>query len=186
MKLLFDFIPLLAFFIAFKIYDIFVATAVLMVACVLQITLFWLKNRRFETMHVATLAAVLVFGTATILLHDPIFIIWKATIVNWLFAALFLGTQFIGEKNLIQRLMEKNLPLPANVWTHLNISWVIFFAVMGFANLYVAFNFSQEVWVNFKVFGMLGLTLAFVLVQALYMARFMKEPEQNPSQQDKQ
>lgn len=177
MKLLFDFFPLLAFFIAFRIYDIFVATGVLIAASILQIAYFWFKHRRFEIMHLVTLVLVVIFGTATILLQDSLYLIWKATIVNWLFAIGCLLSQFIGKKNLIERLMSANITLPAQIWTKLNLSWVIFFIVLGVLNLYVAFNFSEATWVNFKVFGILSLTLLFVIAQSIYLSRYLKTPQ---------
>ncbi|MHB8473671.1 MAG: septation protein A [Gammaproteobacteria bacterium] len=176
MKYLFDFFPVLLFFIAYKLFDIYVATAVIIGATFLQVGVFWLKHRRFQTSHLVTLVLVSGFGGATLLLHNPNFIKWKPTVLNWLFAAAFLGSQFIGEKSLVQRMMDQAVALPAAIWRRLNLSWVVFFIIMGAANLYVAFNFSENTWVNFKLFGIMGLTVLFVLLQALFISRHAHEP----------
>lgn len=175
MKFLFDFFPILLFFVAFKLWDIFVATGVAIAATFVQVGVFWLKHRRFERMHLVTLALIVVFGGLTIALRDEVFIKWKPTLLNWLFAAAFLGSQYIGRKPLVRRLMETNISLPDSIWSRLNWSWVIFFTLMGVANLYVAYTFSTEAWVNFKLFGLMGLTVAFVLAQAFYLARHMPD-----------
>jgi len=162
-------------------YDIYVATAVLIIASLLQTSAHWLMHRRFEKMHVITLVLVCVFGGLTLMLQDEMFIKWKPTVINWLFAVAFIGSQFIGKKSLIQRMMGDHMVLPANIWLHLNIAWTLFFIALGFANLYVVYNFDTETWVNFKLFGLLGLTFVFVIAQSLYVARFIKEPEQDNS-----
>jgi len=171
MKMLFDFLPILLFFIVYKIYDIYMATAVLIAASFLQTTLFWFINRRFEKAHLITLVLVCLFGGATLLLHNEMFIKWKPTVINWLFAAAFLGSQFIGRKNLIERMMGDHIDLPARIWTQLNLAWSSFFIFLGLANLFVVYTFDTDVWVNFKLFGLLGLTLLFVIAQSLYIAR---------------
>jgi intracellular septation protein len=174
MKFLFDLFPILLFFLAYKLYDIYTATAVAIAAAFLQITLFWLRNRRFENMHLVTLGILIVFGGLTLYLKDPIFIMWKPTIVNWLFGAVFLGSQFIGQRPLVERMMSHAITVPGPVWGKLNWAWVIFFVSMGALNLYVAYNFSENTWVNFKLFGMMGLTIAFVFLQAIYLSRYMQ------------
>ncbi|MBL1353566.1 MAG: septation protein A [Zetaproteobacteria bacterium] len=175
MKLLIDFFPIVLFFTAFKLYDIYVATAVLIVASLLQTTIHWLVHRKFETMHLVTLVLVCVFGGLTLLLHDETFIKWKPTVINWLFAAAFIGSQFIGEKNLLQRMMGDHMVLPAAIWLRLNIAWTLFFIALGIANLYVAFNFDTATWVNFKMFGLLGATFVFIMGQSIYLARYMED-----------
>nr|VFJ62946.1 MAG: intracellular septation protein [Candidatus Kentron sp. FW] len=200
MKLLFDFFPILLFFIAFWFYDelksqlidlgmdpgiltlhenattegILVATAVAILATFLQVGISWLRLRRVENTHLITLGLLVVLGGATLVLKEEIFIKWKPTAVNWLFALVFWGSRFVGGKPLIQRMMESNIELPPTVWRQLNMSWVIFFAAAGFLNLYVIYHFSTEFWVNFKLFGLLGLTLAFVIGQSFYLMRHMK------------
>ena len=173
MKILYDFFPILLFFIAYKIYDIYVATAVAIAAAFLQVGMYWLKHRRFENIHLLTLGLLVVFGGLTLALHDPVFIKWKPTLVNWLFAIAFLGSHFIGRKPLVERMMGHAVTLPAPIWSRLNQAWIWFFVVTGVLNLYVAYQFSEDTWVNFKLFGMLGLTLAFVIAQALYLGRHL-------------
>jgi intracellular septation protein len=178
-KLLFDLFPVLLFFIAYKVSggDVYTATAVAIVAGVIQVGLVWLRRRRLESMHLITLGLLIVFGGATLLLHDETFIKWKPTVVNWLFAAVFLGSHFIGKRLLMQRILEKNIELPAAVWTRLNFAWGMFFLAVGAINLWVVYNFSTEIWVDFKLFGILGLTLAFVLLQSIYLMRHVKPGE---------
>ena len=183
MKFLFDFFPVLLFFVAFKLVEdpkqgILVATGVAIVATVVQVGLFWWKHHRVERMHLVTLALIVILGGLTLLLEDEMFIKWKPTAVNWLFCLVFFASQLIGKKPIVRRMMEANIQLPDPVWVRLNMSWVAFFAAMGFANLYVVYNFDTETWVNFKLFGLLGLTLAFVLLQAVYLARHIKPDEQ--------
>ncbi len=175
MKFLFDFFPILLFFIAYKLYDIYVATAVAIVASFVQVGLFWLKHHRFETMHLVTLGLIVVFGGATLLLEDEMFIKWKPTVLNWLFALVFLGSQYIGQKSLVERMMSKAITVPRPIWSRLNMSWVVFFSAVGFINLYVVYSYDTDTWVNFKLFGMMGLTLLFVLAQAFYLARHIPQ-----------
>jgi len=180
MKFLIDFFPVLAFFIAYYIPDdrsqaIYIATATAIIAAILQVTVYWLINHRFEKMHIITLVIILILGGATLLTQNKQFFMWKPTAVNWLFAAVFLGSEFIGRKPLVQRMMDHAISVPDTVWLNLNRSWVIFFIIMGAANLYVAYNFAEHIWVNFKLFGILGLTLLFAIGQAIYMSRFITE-----------
>lgn len=174
MKLLFDFLPILLFFIAYKSADLYVATGVLIVATLAQVGWIWLRQRQVEKLPLITASLVLVFGGATLILHDPVFVKWKPTVVNWLFAVAFFGSYFVGEKTLLERMMGSQLELPASVWVKLTFAWAIFFLAMGAANLFVAFTFEENTWVNFKLFGMLGLTLVFVVAQAAYMSRHLK------------
>jgi len=178
MKLLFDFFPIALFFITFKLYDdpkegILAATGVIIVATIVQVMVSWYRSRRVERMHLITLGLVVVFGGATLVLEDELFIKWKPTVVNWLFAAAFLVSTRIGGKNLVRRMMEGNVELPDPIWGRLNMSWVVFFLLMGLANLYVVYNFDTDTWVNFKLFGLMGLTLLFVVAQGFYLVRHM-------------
>ncbi|MCK5382975.1 MAG: septation protein A [Gammaproteobacteria bacterium] len=179
MKFLFDLFPIILFFVAYKMYDIYVATAVAIAAAFVQTGLFWLKNRKFEKMHLITLAILVVFGGLTLILRDPVFIKWKPTVVNWLFGATFMGSQFIGEKTLVERMMSHAITAPVAIWRRINLAWVVFFVAMGALNIYVAYNFSEEAWVNFKLFGMMGLTLVFVFGQAFYLSRYMETEEES-------
>ncbi|MEE8428464.1 MAG: septation protein A [Gammaproteobacteria bacterium] len=174
MKLLFDFFPILLFFAAYKMQGIFVATTVVIIAAFIQVTVFWLLHRRFEKMHLITLSIIVLFGGATLVFQDPVFIKWKPTVVNWLFAIIFLASQFIGDKSLLERMMSHAITVSAIVWLRLNLMWVTFFLCMGIANLYVAYHFDENTWVNFKLFGMMGLTLVFVIGQTLYLARHLE------------
>ncbi len=173
MKMLFDFFPVLLFFAAYKFYDIYVATAVLIAASAVQTFTHRIISGKFEKTHVITLVLILLFGGATLLLHDEVFIKWKPSVINWLFGMVFIGSHFIGDKTIIERMMGANIKLPVIVWSRLNMAWAGFFTFLGFLNLYVAFTFDTDTWVNFKLFGLLGLTLAFVIAQSFYLVRYM-------------
>jgi len=189
MKFLFDIFPLLLFFAAFKFYDIYIATAVAIAASFVQVGVYWWKHRKFETMHLITLAVIVIFGGLTLFLRDDTFIRWKPTIVYWIFSVLILGSQFVGGKTVMERLLSAQIALEPRIWRHYNLSWGLFFAIAGALNLYVAFYYGldqpaearQATWVNFKVFGLMGLTLAFAVVQALVLARHIKPHHKEPS-----
>lgn len=176
--MLFDLLPIALFFIGYKFYGIYVATAIIIIASVLQTAFFWFKHRKFEFTHSVTLILVLILGTATILLKNEMFIKWKPTAIYEIFALVFLGSQIIGKKTLIERLMGSKITLPKKVWIRLNISWAIFFACMGAVNIYVAYNYNTDAWVNFKLFGTLGGTLLFGILQSLYMAKYLEDPQE--------
>ena len=176
MKFLFDFFPVLLFFLAYKFFDIYVATGVAIVSTVLQVAITWFRTRKVATMQLVTLAIIIVFGGLTLYLHDEQFIKWKPTVINWLFGGTFLASQIFGHKTAIERMLGANLTLPQSVWRRLNLGWVIFFLSLGGANLYVMSHFDRDTWVNFKLFGMLGLTLVFVVLQSLYLSRYIAEP----------
>ncbi len=171
MKFLSDFLPVLLFFIAYKTHDIYVATGVAVAASAIQVAYFHFRYGKVEKMQWVTLGLLVFFGGMTLAFRDPDFIMWKPTVVNWLFAAAFIGSLFIGQKSLIQRMMEQAISLPDKIWVRLTYLWAGFFIAIGLLNLYVAYNFSEETWVNFKLFGMLGLTFAFVIAQGFYIAR---------------
>ena len=180
MKLLLDFLPIIIFFAVYKTTnDIILATAILIPATLIQMLYTWFKTHKIEKMQLVTLVLVVLLGGATVLFQDKTFIQWKPTIVNWLFGIAFLGSQFIGEKTIVERLMGGSISMPAFAWKKLNIAWVIFFIVLGIVNLFVAYTFSEEIWVEFKLFGMLGLTLVFVIAQGFYLSRHMENTEQN-------
>jgi intracellular septation protein len=173
MKFLFDIFPVVLFFIAFKLWDICVATGVAIGATFLQIGALALLRRKIDAMLWASLAIIVVFGGATLVLHNENFIKWKPTVLYWLFGAVLAGGQMLG-RNLIRAMLSEQVQLPDAAWGRLAWSWSAFFAFMGGANLFVAFNFSTDFWVNFKLFGGIGLMLLFVLGQALFMARYME------------
>lgn len=175
MKLLVDFFPIVLFFAAYKLADIYVATLAAIAGAVIQVAYTWIRTRKVETMHLVSLVLILVFGGATWFLRDPTFIKWKPTVLNWLFGLVFLGSQFVGDKPVIQRMLSAQIELPAFVWRRLNLAWVTFFLTIGAVNLYVAYRYEESVWVNFKLFGMLGLTVVFVLLQSVYLSRHMPE-----------
>jgi intracellular septation protein len=174
MKFLFDFFPVILFFIAFKVADIYVATAVAIVATFVQVGWLKLRGRKVEPMLWASLAIIAVFGGATLLLQDETFIKWKPTVLYWLFGAVLAGA-LVFRRNLIRVMLSEQVQLPDPIWSRLNLSWISFFVFMGALNLYVAYNFSTDHWVNFKLFGGMGLMLLFVLAQALVLARFIEE-----------
>lgn len=175
MQLLFDFLPIIAFFVAYKLADIYVATGVIIVASILQVTAYWLWKRRVNPMHLVSSGLVLLFGGITLLIHDKAFIMWKPTVVNWLFAAAFLVSLWrrVSDQPLIQRMFGASggqIELAEPLWRRLNWMWIAFFVLMGAANLAVFRSFDENTWVNFKLWGMLGLTLAFILVQGFWIA----------------
>ncbi|MGB5583760.1 MAG: septation protein A [Gammaproteobacteria bacterium] len=212
MKLLFDFFPIILFFVSFyqakflidntfigslinperpdHINATIVATGLAIVASFIQVGYSWLKSHKIQRMHVFSLVLITVLGGITILIGDPAFIQWKPTVLNWAFALAFLLSIFIGEKNLVERMMGSQLDLPDYVWTRLNLSWVAFFLISGAANLYVAFYYDREAlpqarmetWVDFKLFGLMGLTIIFVILQAIYLSRFIEEQEEDKTQ----
>lgn len=174
MKLLIDFLPIVVFFVAFKLFDIWVATGVAIAATVAQIA--WLRwsTGKVEPMQWLSLGVIVLFGGATLLAHNETFIKWKPTVLYWLMGgALFIG-QLVFRRNLLKSLMGAQMALPEGAWRVMNWSWIAFFAAMGVVNLWVAYSFDTDTWVNFKLFGGLGLMIAFVLAQAVYLSRFMK------------
>jgi len=218
MKLLYDFLPIVLFFAAYKVSGIFVATAVAIVTALAQVTVSWARHRRVEPLHLVSAGLIAVLGGATLILHDKSFIMWKPTLVYVLFAGVFVTTQLFGKRPLIQRLLGSQMQLPASVWRRLGWAWVAFFLVCGAANagfvqyygraeqalelaapaaqertiddLDCAGDFSghaaelcrvaaarESLWVNFKLFGLIALTLLFVIGQALWLTRHAEGTE---------
>jgi len=170
-----------------------IATGIAIFASFIQVTGFWIKNRRFERMHIFSLALISGLGGITIVFGNPAFIQWKPTVLNWVFAGAFLASQFIGKSNLVEKMMGAQIKLPDAIWLRLNLSWVAFFIFSGFANLYVAFYYATDLdektrmdfWVNFKLFGLMGMTFVFVIAQAFYLTKHIQEDkpaEQTPSE----
>lgn len=212
MKILYDLLPIILFFAGYHnasaiaeytpvgqwidptqpevIVATIIATGIAIAASFIQVGGFWLKHRRFERMHIFSLVLISGLGGVTIAFGDPAFIQWKPTVLNWVFAGAFLASQFIGEKNMVQRMMGAQIHLPDTIWLRLNLSWVVFFIASGFANLYVAFYYATELdektrmdfWVDFKLFGLMGMTLIFVIAQAFYLTRHMEEPNEADKQ----
>lgn len=195
-KQLLDFIPLILFFIVFKLEPrdvelagqvfslggIFSATAVLIITSVVVYGTLFIINRRLEKGQWLTLLGCLFFGGLTLAFHSETFLKWKAPVVNWLFALGFAGSHFIGQQPLIKRIMGHAVNLPDRVWAQLNIAWVIFFIIAGSANLFVAFTY-HEIWVDFKVFGSLTMTVLFLIGQGVFLAKHMKDMPEKPNKE---
>ena len=175
MQLIADYFPLILFFLAFKWQGIMVATAVAIAASVLQIA--WFKwKRKVSVVHWLSLVIIVVFGGATLILQDEVFIKWKPTVLYGAFGTILAVGKLAFGRDLIGYLL-KDITLPAAVWTRVTWSWVGFFAAMAVLNWYVAFHFPTDTWVNFKVWGGIGLFLAFALAQGLLLARHVEEPQ---------
>lgn len=216
MKQLFDFFPILLFFVLYKFYldlpdglilginawmplmqltpgesgdAIYLATLAAILVTLVQVLLAAIIVRKIEKMPIITLLILIVFGGATLALKDPVFIQWKPTAINWLFALVFFASHFIGDKPLVQRMMGHAIEInEQRVWVQLNLAWVGFFVVAGIANMIVApeidplgLQFSEDTWVDFKLFGLMGMTIAFVVAQAFYLARYMPKTDEETS-----
>src|SRR5260221_7857541 len=175
MKFLFDLFPVVLFFIAFKIAGIYVATAVAMGATLLQVGWLKVRKRHVHPMLWASLGIIAVFGGATLLLQDETFIKWKPTVLYWMFGVVLAGAALLFRRNLIRMMLSEQVQLPERIWARLNSSWIAFFTFMGAAHLYVAYNYSTGLWGNFKLFGGMGLMLAFVLIQSLVLAQYLED-----------
>lgn len=182
MKQLIDFIPLLIFFLVYKLQDIYWATGSLIIATALQIALTWFIWRKVEKMHLVTFVMVLFFGSLTMIFHDDTFIKWKVTVVYVVFALTLLISQIAFNKPLIRSMFGDEIPLAEKQWHTLGYAWAAFFSACAALNLYIAFNFEQAVWVNFKVFGLFGLTFAFAIGSGVYLWRHL--PEEYKKQED--
>lgn len=183
MQLFYEILPVFLFFLAFKFYDIYVATIVGIIATIIQVIATRAMTGNWDRKQVITMAVFILFGGMTLYFHNPIFVKWKPTIVFWTFAIAILITQAFTRKPLMQRMMEGALQhsasIPSQVWRKLNILWAVFFMVMGSLNLFVAYYYSNDAWVNFKFYGISFALLAVSIAQALYLVRFMTEKEHN-------
>jgi intracellular septation protein len=179
MKLLFDLFPVILFFIAFKVFNVYVATGTAIAATIAQIG--WVKWRhgKVDTMLWVSFAIIAVFGGATLILHDETFIKFKPTILYWVFAIILLGSNLLLKKNLMRTLLKEKITLPTKVWNQVNLGWSLFFVLLGIVNLYVAFNFSTDAWVNFKLFGTTGMMLVFVLLQAIALSKYVQDEKES-------
>jgi len=183
MKFLFDLFPVLLFFAAYALTgDIFTATATTIAATIAQVIYSWVRHRKVDTMLWISLALVTILGSATLLLHNKTFIQWKPTVLYWVFAATLLGGHWLKKTNLIEKLMGGQITLQREIWTRLLFAWAVFFVAMGILNLFVAYQFSEALWVKFKVFGTLALTLVFVVLQSVYLSRFIEQDKENGPQ----
>lgn len=188
MQAFIDFLPVVAFVVAYWLSDFQTAILVIMIAMALQVAVTWTLTRTVSRMTLVSAALVIVLGGISLLLKNDLVFKWKPTILNWAFALVFLGSQYVGEKTIVQRLLQslskEEIALSARDWRTLNLMWVAFFFVSGAANIYVAYNYPEGFWVNFKLFGLLGLTIAFVLAQAAWLARRDTKAAPDPSQGD--
>jgi len=177
MQLLLDYIPIVIFIVAYFYRDIFFATAVLMVAMPIVLALQWLLTKKLNRIYAASTVLVLVLGGFTLVFRNPTFLYWKPTALNWAFALAFLGSQWIGEKPFVKRMLGSAADLKDEQWIRLNQIWVAFFTFVGAVNIYVAYSFSEAFWVKFKLFGMLGITMAFVIVQSVWLTLVAQKNE---------
>ena len=174
MKLLFDLLPIVAFFVVFKIAGVLAATATAIGVTIAQVIYSKVKHGKVDKMLLVSCGLIVVFGGATLIFQDDTFIKWKPTILYLVFAVVFAGSLFVGETTVAQRLLGKVLVLPKPLWARLSIAWAVFFVALAAANLFVAYNFDTDVWVNYKLFGAMGLKVVFLLVQGLFLHRYMK------------
>lgn len=179
MQLLYEIIPVFLFFIAFKFYDIYVATIVGIVTTLAQVVLTRVVAKKWDKKQLITLGVFLFFGGMTLYFHNPIFVKWKPTIIFWIFSIVILSTHFFTHRPLMQRLMENALQdtacVPLKAWKKINLTWGFFFIILGSINLYVAYHFSNDVWVNFKFYGVTSAFFILSITQAFYLMRFMNE-----------
>lgn len=176
MKFLFDLLPVILFFVGFKLYGIFAATAIAIATTLAMIVYAKIRHGKIEKMLLINGAVISVLGGVTLLLHDKTYIMWKPTVLYWLLAAVLLISNLFFKKNFIQQMMGKMMQAPAAVWSKLNLVWVIFLIGLGFLNLYVAFNYTEDAWVNFKLFGVTGMMFVFVILQTLILRKYLIEP----------
>lgn len=181
LKFIYDFLPIIIFFATYKLTDndIYAATTAAIIATLIHSAIQWFMHKKLENQHIINLVVILFFGSLTLLFQDDTFIKWKVTVINWIFGLVLLGSQFVGKKNIIQRQLDEAIQLPESIWVRLNMMWVAFFMFCGLLNLYVAFYYGAElsaearqaIWVDFKMYGMLGLTFAFMIFQIFYLQR---------------
>lgn len=171
MHLLADFLPLLLFLGAYIYDDLYFAIIVLMVAMPIGLAIKWLLTRKLDRMYLGSTAALLLFGGLALYFRNPYFLFWKPTVLNWIIGLVFLGSQYIGSKPIVERMFGEAATLLPDQWTKLNLSWVAFFVFAGLLNIYVAYNFSEDFWVKFKVFGLMGLSFLFIIGQAIWLSK---------------
>ena len=184
MKQFLEFIPILVFVAVYYFTDIFYATGALMIAVTVQAGGMWIAGKPIPQQLKITLWLSLIFGGLTLAYQDKTFIQWKPTIINWVMALAMVGSQFVGQKNLVHRFLGRQLDLPGVVWTRLNLGWALGFFLAGALNLYVAYNFSEAFWVNYKLFGGMGITLLYVIITVVYLTaggHFTEDDAKQPS-----
>lgn len=179
MKFLFEMFPIILFFAAYKFKGIYVATSVAIAASVAQIAFAYIKNRKVEKPMIISLIVIVFFGGATLLVHNEMFIKWKPTVLYWIFACALLIGRYLFDKNFIKMMLSKQIDMPSHIWDRLNLMWGVFFAAVGCLNLFVAYRFSTDIWVNFKLFGILGCMIVFIIIQGIMLAPYIKEQPEN-------
>lgn len=177
MRQLLDFIPLIVFFIVYKKVDIFYASGALMVATALSMLAIYLIYNKIEKSSLITLVIVIIFGGLTLIFHSDLFIKWKVTVIYAIFSLALLVSQYFTQKPLIQRMLGKEIHLANEIWYKLNLSWAIFFAICALVNIYVAFWLPQDIWVNFKVFGLTAVTLIFTILSMVYIYKHLPKEQ---------
>jgi intracellular septation protein len=187
MQTLVDFLPVLAFVLAYWLTkDFYFAILVIMVAVVIQLALTLLMKRSIPRLLLISSLLVVGLGGISLWLNNPLIFKWKPTVLYWLFAVLFLGSQFIGDKPMVQRLLQSMSKQPLQMadhdWTSLNLMWAVFFFIAGTANIVVAYSFEEFIWVNFKLFGLIGLTLVFLILQGVWMTGRLQDEDLEPDQ----
>jgi intracellular septation protein len=185
MNIFFDFFPIILFFLAYKFYGIFLATAVAMLASVIQIGLCAWLYHKVEKSYLLSMACIMLMGGATLFLRNPIFIMWKPSIIYWGLSLAFMLSHYFGKQKLAQRILNERVLLPKRIWARINSFFSFFFLLMGSINLYVAYHYSENTWVNYKLFGSLGLTFVFILILALYISKYGQEKSLLPPIQEK-
>ena len=176
MKFFFDLLPVILFFVGFKLYGIFAATAIAIGTTLAMIVYSKIRHGKIEKMLLINGAIITVLGGITLLLHDQTYIMWKPTILYWLMAAILLVSNMFFKKNFIQQMMGKMINAPKPIWNKVNLVWVVFLIGLGFLNLYVAFNYSLDAWVNFKLFGVTGMMFVFIIAQTIALKKYLIEP----------
>ncbi len=182
MHALFEYLPLVIFFVFYKFGDLYWATGSLIVTSALQILYYLYQKQPVPKRNWVFFGLIAVFGGLTIFLQDDSFIKWKVTIINTIFALALLISNHMFNKNLIKEMMSENLPLPDSIWNKLNFAWAIFFLTCAVLNIYIAYNFSQETWVNFKVFGLMGLTLVFAIISVFSLYKYLPQDDKQASE----
>jgi len=177
MKQILEFIPLVLFFAVYKMYDIYAGTAVLMASATIFLPITYLIYKKIEKVQIFTYLAIIAFGTMTLVFHNKDFLIWKVSIVYFIFTGGLLISQYLFNNNLMQKVLGKELSLPQMVWDRINLGWAFFFLSCALLNLYIGFTMPEATWVNFKVFGMMALTLSFTLITGIYLYRHLPKEE---------
>lgn len=174
-KMFSDFMPAIVFFAVYKIYDIYYATTALIIVTIAQVIYEYIFHKKVAKAQIFIVIFVVIFGGATLYFHNSLFIKWKVSIINWLFGLILIFSQYILKINIIEKLLAKNITLDKKDWSKLNQFWYIYFILLGFINIFIALNFSTDVWMNFKLFGIIGISFLFIVLQSLYITKYAKK-----------